>query len=214
MVCLQLIPFGSFEWASSVDLATAQRRASRLAPIQWEKGADNRINVDGVRSQVVDLTNRSISAYTQLYRSGIIETCSRLGSYHSPTYREGDRQIQAAELLVNTLKAFRRLIALQRILGVSPPIHVAMSLVGVDGYELVSSRQTSGLEAIDRHELTLPGSIVFDFQQRREDILKPIFDGLWNAFGVPRCLDYDDKGNLTLGWGLFQDEVDWDESGG
>ena len=36
---------------------------------------------------------------------------------------------------------------------------------------------------------------VEDFSQNDENILKPIFDSIWNACGYERCIAYDENGN-------------------
>jgi hypothetical protein len=53
-------------------------------------------------------------------------------------------------------------------------------------------------DPIDRDALLLPDVIAEEFDVDVPKLLKPVFDGLWNACGYPRSLNYDDEGNWKL----------------
>jgi hypothetical protein len=50
-------------------------------------------------------------------------------------------------------------------------------------------------QPIDRDTLTLPETVVEDLNSKPENILRPMFDLVWNACGYPRSRNFDADGN-------------------
>jgi hypothetical protein len=54
------------------------------------------------------------------------------------------------------------------------------------------------LRPIDRDVLVLPDVMVEDFGGDPSQIMRPLFDMIWNASGLERSLNYDDEGNWRI----------------
>jgi hypothetical protein len=47
---------------------------------------------------------------------------------------------------------------------------------------------------IDRDALVLPEVMIESFECDAADVMKPLFDVIWNATGFPGCMNYDETG--------------------
>ncbi len=86
-------------------------------------------------------------------------------------------------------------------LGVLPPVAILVTALGWRGFCMAESSDHYVLnptDPIDRDALLLPDVIAEEFDVDVPKLLKPVFDGLWNACGYPRSLNYDDEGNWKL----------------
>ena len=53
----------------------------------------------------------------------------------------------------------------------------------------------SPLRPLDRDVLMLPDVVVQEVGNfNAAVVLKPLLDALWQAFGMPQCMDYDEQG--------------------
>ncbi len=71
-------------------------------------------------------------------------------------------------------------------------------MIGVSGYILGVKdgfrRQMLNQTPIDRDQLDVPEIILEDLTRNSADVLRPVFDAVWNAAALPRCLNYDQDG--------------------
>ncbi len=82
-----------------------------------------------------------------------------------------------------------------REIGIEPPVWCFMSLTGVKGARI----PTDGYfrdehRTIDRDLLMLPECVIQDLQTDAIEILKPMFDLVWNASGYARSFNFDVNG--------------------
>lgn len=68
---------------------------------------------------------------------------------------------------------------------------------GAAGYRLGGSENIWGVAGhpIDRNNLIVPEVMVEELGQNPYQIMRPIFDAVWNAGGYARDLNYDPSGN-------------------
>lgn len=182
-IILHIIPFGAFNPAARFDVSSLANDVGKLQPISaisW----DTRHNFDGYLSFVNPLT------YLQVFRNGIIEAVN--ASIIKP---EGS-ELTIPSLLFerNLLDALPRFLSIQRQLGVEPPLFIILSLLGVFGYRLDVSTSRFDTYPIDRDALILPEIIVENFECNPSEVMRPIFDAIWNAAGWPRSMNYNEKG--------------------
>jgi hypothetical protein len=80
-----------------------------------------------------------------------------------------------------------------------PPVFLMVSLLGVKGYWLAVRESLAhrpyASRTIDRDAVVLPEEVVEDLTSDPAQVLRPVFDGIWNAAGWPACLDYDEHGS-------------------
>jgi hypothetical protein len=171
------------------------RNAEELPPM-GTMGWDRRINLDGVVTFKQDQTGQTWS-YVQVYRNGIIEAVegATLASKHGEARMIPSLSYEQM-ILTYLPKYFRAL----QILGCNVPIVVALTLTNVKGLEMGVSQERRGFHRsypIDTETLALPESEVQDFNTPPGQILKPLFDLVWNACGYPESKNFDSSGNWT-----------------
>ena len=129
--------------------------------------------------------------YIQVFRNGAIEAVD--------TYllnRRGNI-IRSIAYEREVLESVGRFLAIQRVLGVDPPLALMITLVGVNGYRMgvdVETFMDDGAP-IDRDLIPIPEVIVDGYHVDPGRLLRPIFDAIWNAAGWPKSLNYDSDGN-------------------
>lgn len=72
-------------------------------------------------------------------------------------------------------------------------------MLGVKGYKM-GTKDPFGRHRqhpIDRELLLLPEAVVENYDIKDEEILRPLFDLIWNACGFKRSLNFDENGNWT-----------------
>jgi hypothetical protein len=188
-IVLHCIPIQSFADAKSYDVISVYDKPIALrpmAPVGW----DRRLNLDGV----VTFAGNPSYSYTQVYRNGAIEAVE--GRLFSRKYQ--DKQIIAPVSYERYVTEYLTYcFQLLRDLGPNAPIVVALSLVQTRGLQLVT--ETRGYpefgQTIDTDTLILPETVVQELSTPANQILRPIFDLVWNASGFPRSRNFDAVGN-------------------
>ena len=89
-------------------------------------------------------------------------------------------------------KGLERYMRVQEKLGVEPPLFVMLTLLGVAGYRLDQSDFDD--HTIDRSDLIIPEVRVDEFSSNPHEVMRPIFDSIWNAAGWFRDMNYDEDG--------------------
>jgi hypothetical protein len=187
---LHVLPIQAFTSDLSIDVVTDTPALNRIGPI-GAGGWNPRLNLDG------RLTTRPIQSgrchgYTQLFRSGVIEATV----VYVP--REGHHSIPSQAYEADMLRSLTAYFKALPELGVAAPAYVTFSLLRVRGFRLGVSRERffsdEHFEA-DREALNLPEVQVADWGEQPAAVMRPLFDSVWNAFGLARSFNYDDKGN-------------------
>jgi hypothetical protein len=186
-IILHIIPFGAFNPAARFDVSSLASDVGKLQPIS-ALGEETGHNFDGYLSFKNSLT------YLQVFRNGIIEAVD--ASIMEP---EGsDLTIPSLLFERKLLDALPRFLAIQRQLGVEPPLFIILSLLGVSGYTMGVNANyvdpTFTCHPIDRDALLLPEIILEKFDCNPSEVMRPIFDAIWNAAGWPRSMHYNENG--------------------
>lgn len=182
---LHLIPFNAFEPGQNY-FYDIYNLSVEFRPI-GSSGWNSTFNFDGYLTYAI--YNDSYS-YVQFFRNGIVEAVyagapekKELGlPYHE------NRIVGSLEEYMKSLKG----------LEVNLPIFIFLTFVGVKGYKVVFSGMQaynlSGYHEIDRAILLLPELIIDNYALDIDTIMKPVFDVLWNACGLPKSVSYDEEG--------------------
>lgn len=184
-IILHIIPFSAFNPTSRFDVSSLANDTGRLQPISagsW----NSRHNLEGYLSFADSLT------YLQVFRNGIIEGVD--ASIIEPVDVRLTIPIIPSFLFEEKLlDALQRFWSIQKKLVVEPPLFIMLSLLGVLGYRMgVNSRFDT--YPIDRDALILPEIIVENFECNPSEVMRPIFDSIWNASGLPRSMNYNANG--------------------
>lgn len=193
---LHMVPFAAFDPALQVDLSllTDISQAHLLRPMKLHNGAYGaaRFNFDGL---LCDLQE----TYVQVFRNGSIEAVDTtiLGASRDLRITTGD--IYEGRLLEST----KRFLAVQKQLGIEPPLFIMISFLGVKGFKIGFTSPNSGVygvqeHVIDRTDLVLPEIMVEDFDRELTEVMKPAFDIIANAAGWRRSMSYNEDGRSLL----------------
>ncbi len=188
-IVLHLIPINAFSSAQSLDIDKIASNSEQLHPITSYGGWNYRYNLDGFLTHSIYTEDRAHS-YVQLYRNGIIE------AVEASILRPRGKELLIPSILYEQklINSFSNYLSVLRTLTVDPPIFVFLTLLGVKGYRMGSSRidDLDELHAIDRDIILLPEIPVENYQALAEDVLKPCFDSIWNACGFRNSWNYKD----------------------
>lgn len=202
-------PFDSIRPDILFDLSLAEKATKRLT-----FGFDDEINRPQYNFDGFIL--RKNRNYVQIYRSGMIELLNT--DVFNP---ENDVNILHATYLEWGLnKGVGECLEVLKSLRVDNPLFLQVSLLGIYKYKLKVKKIGFGNPhhevhdvAADRRDL-ITNSVFIDslsnFElegdfndeirncwKTAESILLSVYDSIWNAFGFPRCLYYDENGNRT-----------------
>jgi hypothetical protein len=189
-IVLHLIPLESFSPNYNIDLSSVTSDSQKLKPINPSSGS-HRINLEGVLYYSGSRHDKSHS-YVQLYRNGIIEAVegSILSAKSAEIFGKDIPQTYEGELI----KSLRDYLNLAKELGVNMPIVVFLTLIGVKDWKMGVNDSYLPYK-IDRDILQLPETIIYSFDTKPKDILRPMFDIIWNACGYERSFNFDEAGN-------------------
>ena len=157
-----------------------------------EWSSDRRINLEGVvcYSRAMGVQDPGgYTRYCQAFRSGRIEWVWQ-------NMQEPRREIRSSyeAAVIETLSlAFDTM----KSLGIDAPWIVSLSLLGVSKCTLriVLRGFFPDPKPIERDELLLPPVIFDAWPMDRHAVMRPMFDGVWNACGLERSFNYDKEGN-------------------
>ena len=79
-------------------------------------------------------------------------------------------------------------------MNIEPPIYIFLTLLGVSNTVLEISRVRE-YPTVDRDELILPEVIIEGYGTDPAASMQPLFDMVWNAYGLSRSFNYDEQGN-------------------
>ena len=108
----------------------------------------------------------------------------------------GQRFIPRVAYEKELISSLRRFLSVQEAIGVSPPIVVLLSLIGVSGYTMSPDKLGSTGALVKDENLLLPPGIVEDIEDcEPADVFRPAFDAIWQAAGYSHSLNYGESGD-------------------
>jgi hypothetical protein len=177
----------------NIDIQHHERhRLHNLAPLS-SNGWNNRLNLDGYLN-FTGGGGQPSNAYTQLYRNGIVEAVyvyTTLDGNPSKSLLSVHYEQIILRWLAEYLKKFQNL-------NIEPPIYVFLTLIGVANSVLALPRGRdfrNPIPTVDRDELILPEIMIEEYGIDPAASMKPLFDMVWNAYGLRSSYNYDDQGN-------------------
>ena len=188
-IVLHLIPFSAFNPRHNYDMK--QLSLYDIQPM-YSTSFDKRYNIDGLLTYSSFPGKRRSFSYVQLYRNGIVEA---VNSYllWSET---GDKIIPITAVETVLIESIQRYVEVYRKFNIDIPIFLFLTLVDVKDYNFPRDRKWWIREAysIDREIVQIPEIIIEDYNFNPSQLLKPIFDSLWNACGFERSFNYTING--------------------
>jgi len=190
-ILLHLVPLSALDPTTVRDVVTGSRDLQlRMEPMSGPGSWSRRYNFDGLMT-----FPSGIASYVQLFRSGVIEAAE--GDFFKWT--QDGKSIPTTALEDAIVKAVERYLRLQKELGISLPIALLLTLIGVKGFVLNVPHRYFVFSKIgvDRNVLPIPEVMVQSYELSEPEMLRPVFDALWQSGGFERSFSYDDNGEWT-----------------
>lgn len=196
---LHLVPVESFTASLSMDVRELQTIGHLAHPLgKW--GWHQRFNMDGIviygggqLSENEPLSEQS--AYTQIFRNGILEVVQNGIKYPSRNSEQKTWLLRTQTIEPGLVKAIPRYLQSYETLGISPPVWCFLTLTDVEGVFINREHNYEWRPPIERPDLFLPEILIEDLKTETTGILRPLFDMIWNSADWPRSLNFDEKGN-------------------
>jgi hypothetical protein len=153
-----------------------------LAPL-GASGWNNMFSIDGlVTYSGLDERFKSVGAFTTLFRNGIAEA---VGTVYTGEV-DGLKTLSLKGIEQSTARFLRECVREYAHYNIGPPTYLMLSLTGVRGLSASFDSWYSGLAIPHRSDKVLLPELRIEGAQLADEtreVLQPIFDLLWNAFG-------------------------------
>jgi len=191
---LHLIPIASFLNNERLDLTNEHVLRNGFPPIAGRR-QDCRRNLDGFLTWVPAGEPTHGFSYCQLFSHGAIEAVGAGSVFGGKT--DDNRNVIVSDYERDVIDAVGRYLEGYKTIGVTPPVAIALSLLGCKGATLRPIGWDRGCQthSIDRDAVILPDVVIDSLDVDVPQEMKPIFDTVWNACGFARSLNYDKDGN-------------------
>ncbi len=193
---LHLIPFGSVASpAPSYQLLKISRQPTQLPPMCLGlSGWCGRINLDGFLTFDGNNWSSETYRYTQLYRSGIVESVESF--ILTLTDPNGERRLPANGIEEMLFQHVPAMLKIQTELGVVPPIALALTLTNTKGLAIPDWMGMIENPMVD-DELILPEVVINEFSTKLDGIIRPLADLIWNAGGKEGSPNFNAEGKWS-----------------
>ena len=194
LMVLHVLPRAAFSTRTAIDMATLEAPTNHVAPL-GATGWNHRVNLDGFLTFVMHHARSGI-AYTQLFRSGAMESAMSLKLDRGAAYLPSVAYERAV------IHALQRYMEVADNFGLEPPYYGFLSLLGMMGAKMgmppgVLLHVEEFRHAVNDDTLMLPEVVIEERAVDAAKVLRPVFDTVWNAFGFSRLFNYDEQGNRS-----------------
>jgi Putative DNA-binding domain len=200
VIVIHLCPLRSFEPGFRCDLSSLRHAPNTLPPL-YAAGWSHSDDFDGFFTYAGDIKGKT-TGYCFVFRNG----CFEAADTHLLSPRDAKTFFPSIAYEQRILEAVPRWFQVLKRVGAEPPVIVMLSLLGVNGYWMYTDPGVGwyGARAINRDQLILPGALVesLDLEANGRttkhnvfDLMRPMFDQIWNACGYPRSINFDEAGN-------------------
>ncbi|UGQ45115.1 AlbA family DNA-binding domain-containing protein [Massilia endophytica] len=187
-VVLHVLPLSSLARNNNQQLVVPKSERSDF-PLYEDSTKLQRPNADGFI--LTDQRGSDSEMYTQVFRSGAVEATMVIDTNRT------DKGIPSFFVEVPTLRTLEKIVEQLSQRGILAPYVVSFSFIGVEGHFLmIGSRPPYRATRYSEPVLILPDALIEDIQSFRSwELMRPIFDIFWNAFGYEGSPNYDADGN-------------------
>jgi len=192
-IVFHLVPITSLNSDKRYDLKKISITPSKLPPLN-NNGFTHKYDLEGFLTYSNDEMGKT-NSYVKLYNNGILEAVE--GKYLNPKQNNGQLLVRGSAYENALIKSLSIYLSALKVLGVEFPIFILLTLVGVRGYSMSVGEKIFNIQeniGINRDNLFIPEVIIENYPIAPEEVLKPCFDALWNAFGFSGSPNYDDAG--------------------
>jgi len=198
---LHIIPLNSFLNKKRIDFSDEHNLRLNFIPIAVSSW-DHRYNLDGFLTYQVDRKTGICDSYCQIFFDGTIEAvyANILRTKSGETPQEGHTAfIPSKAYEASVVGAIKGYCKEYKTLGIEAPLVISMALLGCKGAYMWTDF-SSGLDShpIDRDVVVLPEVTADSLDEEVPSIMKPIFDAVGNACGLPGSDNYTKNGTWNV----------------
>ncbi len=196
-IILHLMAEGRSAIDPNYDIEIIERNPKYLLPIK-AIGIETSHTFDGFLTYTTDLEGKARS-YAHLYRKGIIEAVE--GSLIKTIVSK--KEVPSVAFEEEIMKVIPYYFEVFRRIGVESPIFMYLSFVQIKDYTMKLNNEILGVQPTQYPEEILKLTDIFIENYDKVDdiprLMQPIFDEVWNAFGMFKSFNYDEDGNWGYG---------------
>lgn len=162
----------------------------RLRPLTVG-GWDSHFNFDGFATFTTNNLG-VIHSYTQLFRDGSVEFYTT----HFQLKNNDTSQIQGAHIEEYVYASIKKIFEVYEKLQIEPPFAIFINLFDTSNSSLIGYLRMFDYQSphINRTNVVLPSVIINSTDLDLWKVLKPVFDILWQAGGLPQSPYYNKDG--------------------
>lgn len=195
-IVVHIVPLESFYNNFRLEIKSINYNTRLKFPLISESGNSTEINYDGFCTIAGNNNPNGFWAYTQVYRSGIVESVDTtvLLPYEGQKILHQDYENQM-------LRFIAKLQLSLRATDIVGPAFIFLTLIDVKDYYLKPSvNRMLGIRKFTDNNLVLPEIYVDEVTTFIPDkAFKRAFDVVWNAAGQEHSLNYNFEGNWIAG---------------
>jgi Schlafen, AlbA_2 len=197
-VVLHIVPVASVRGGFQIDVHQAYERIREVTALSLAVESRG-YNLDGVVAPRGDV-DEAAAGYIQVFRSGVLEGVAHLNSLEPDRFQEAIPNVDGAFMpperrVVPALPGYLEML---EHLGVPWPIYGLVSLVRANNYVLWTSANAYSVAGppladsiIPLREVELPRD-----PEQAVRALRPVFDIVWQAFGIRNSPNFDNDDNF------------------
>jgi hypothetical protein len=190
---LHVLPLTAFSTSTRFDVSKYPD-GLRDVILLGEQSSTHRINLDGI---VRHTPGKGPSlAYAQIYRTGMIESTQAFEVGH---YSEGKPVIPSQSYEQDLLTAIPAYVRVLERIGAGFPMFVFLTFLRIRECVFALRSGYRNIEEARPDALVLPEAVIEGPGFNLADTLRPLFDMVWNAFGLPRSANFDAEGRWASG---------------
>jgi hypothetical protein len=195
VLVFHLIPAVSFGRATEIDVFHLPDEVYELMrPINTKgDGWGPLYSLEGF-AKSTHTRDRKVMSYSLLFRNGIVEGVDAYS--FAPGGPSNVRMLRPKIYESELRHAIARFGEIYEALNIPGPYFVSLALIGVKGLCFFPDPQFdwSGLRQIASDDVVLAIRSFQAWKGDPDEILKPLFDQIWNACGLPSSRNYDGSG--------------------
>lgn len=157
------------------------------------------ITIDGVNMRYTQYNEKSFAFYKN---NGIVEKAT--SDFFEKDFTYDNRMpkvivdmIFGKAVITKLIEDFNEVKKFYEKIGINTPFIISCSILNAVGYTIPTKGPFSEtVGKIDRDILCINDLFVENIDDSSEQILKPVFDSIWNACGHEKCFYYDEENNL------------------
>lgn len=187
VMIIHVIPLSAFADRQNIDVVglTHSGHWMPLPPSRHNQGNNSSVNLDGLLT-FTNAPGEPAHAYAQVFRSGAVEGVEAIpsdGKTGTPYLAGGNIETRISTTVQNYLNYLTSI-------ELPPPTFVFLSFCGMRGANLRHRGDGAGgyynAGPLREETILIPEVMIGDLTQDISIALRPIFNVLWNAFGLMR----------------------------